>query len=210
MIASARPPTGPSEDSSADFTSLLPAIRRHIQFAFRKVPRQLRQEVIDEAVAAAFVAFDRLIGQGKSSRAFATPLARFSVSRVRDGRRVGSRRHRYEACCPFNALRARFRIERLGRYGNHVPYWIARSVPGSPWPIPDQVAFRLDFQAWLSAQSSRNRRLIKVLASGESTSGAAHHFGISPARVSQLRLQFYESWSTYQGEVPIRRSLAAS
>ena len=103
MIASARPPTRQSEDSSADFTSLLPAIHRHIQFAFRKVPRQLRQEVIDEAVAAAFVAFHRLISQGKASRAFASPLARFSVWRVRDGRRVGSRRHRYEACCPFNA-----------------------------------------------------------------------------------------------------------
>jgi hypothetical protein len=166
--------------------------------------------VIDEAVAASFVAFHRLIRQGKASRAFATPLARFSISRVRDGRRVGSRRHRYEACCPFNARRAGFRIERLDRYGNHVRGWVARAIPVSQWSIPDQVAFRLDFQQWLSTQSYRNRRLIELLASGESTSGAAHRFRISAARVSQLRLEFYESWYSYQGEVPTRRPFASS
>jgi len=209
VITAARPPTGPSKDAFADFTSLLPAIHRQIQFAFRNLPPHVREDLIDEAVAASFVAFHRLISQGKANRAFATPLARFSVLRVRDGRRVGSRRHRYEAC-PFNARRSGFRIERLDRYGKHVRRWVARAVPVSQWPIPDQVAFRLDFQQWLSAQSSRNRQLIEVLASGESTSEAAHQFRISPARISQLRLQFYESWCTHQGEVPIRRPLAAS
>jgi hypothetical protein len=210
MIASARPPTAPLKTSSVDFTSLLPAIQRQIHFALRKVPSYVRQELIDEAIAASFIAFHRLVTQGKTSRVFATPLARFSVLRVRDGRRVGSGGQRYEACCPFSARRAALRVERLDRFDTRVGRWVVRAVPASESSIPDQVAFRLDFQEWLARQSFRNRQLIEVLASGESTGEAAHRFRISAARVSQLRLAFYESWCAYQREVPAHRSLNAA
>jgi hypothetical protein len=40
-----------------------------------------------------------------------------------------------------------------------------------------------------------------VLASGETTKGAAEKFGLSPARISQLREWLKKSWETFQGEV---------
>jgi transposase-like protein len=51
-----------------------------------------------------------------------------------------------------------------------------------------------------SAAAARLRKIALTLARGESTSEAAKKFGVTPARVSQLRLWLKESWEQFQGE----------
>jgi len=175
-----------------------------------KFPPAFREDVLQEAIAAAFVVYRRLVERGSGGRVFASPLAQFAVLRVRDGRRVGSRANRQDVSCPFVARRHHFRVRSIDRVHRDFGRWTPLAISSRETPIPDQVAFRLDFKQWLSAQSRRNRRLIEALASGDTTSEAARQFQISAARVSQLRLQFYESWHAFLAEGPTPRITAAA
>ena len=67
-------------------------------------------------------------------------------------------------------------------------------------PVPDQVAFRIDFPAWLASLSRRDRRLAQELALGHSTRHVANRFHLSDGRVSQKRREFYEYWQAFHGE----------
>jgi hypothetical protein len=198
---SARLPARHSSAPPIDFNTLLPTIERQIVFAFRRVPAPFREDVHQEALVAAFVAYRRLADRGRHHQIFATPLAQFAVCRVRDGRRVGSPRNRLDVSCPFVARCRGFRLERIDRFDPHSCRWTLMAIPCSAASVPDQVAFRLDFPKWLSIQTARDRRLIQALACGETTCEAARRFHISAARVSQLRLEFFQSWRAFQGEV---------
>jgi hypothetical protein len=73
------------------------------------------------------------------------------------------------------------------------------------------AASRIDFQAWLRRLSRPQRRVAKVLASGERTMAAAKRFRLSPARISQLRGELRASWEEFQKGVvgrPVWRSCA--
>lgn len=207
MTVSPRPPTRHLSAPSVDFLTLVPTIERHVGYAFRRVPTHLRQDLLQEALVMAFVDYRRLVDQKRHDRSFATPLARFAVFHIRDGRRVGSRRNRLDVSCPFVARRRGFRVERIDRFDPRARRWTSMTIPSSASPIPDQVAFRLDFRQWLSTQSRRNQQLIQSLACGDTTSEAARRFHISAARVSQLRLQFSQSWLAFHED---QRDVAAS
>ena len=69
-------------------------------------------------------------------------------------------------------------------------------------PVPDQVAFRLDFPAWLLSLSQRDRRVVEDLLLGERTLDVARRHGLSPGRVSQLRREFLDGWRAFCGERP--------
>jgi hypothetical protein len=64
--------------------------------------------------------------------------------------------------------------------------------------VPEQVAFRVDSPRWRAGSRRRDRKILDALASGERTEDAARRFGISPARVSQLRREFEQSWEEFQ------------
>lgn len=64
-------------------------------------------------------------------------------------------------------------------------------------PMPDQVIFRQDFPAWRRTRCQRDRRLINEMARGESNLDLSKQFGISPARISQLRSEFRKDWDRF-------------
>ena len=64
-------------------------------------------------------------------------------------------------------------------------------------PVPDQVAFRLDFPHWLASQTPRDRQIVERLSLSYSTGDVAKEFRISPARVSQLRRELFDSWHEF-------------
>jgi len=66
--------------------------------------------------------------------------------------------------------------------------------------VPDLVAFKVDFDFWFSMFTRRDQKIITALASGERTKAVADRFGISPARVSQLRRRYEQQWLVFQGE----------
>ena len=67
-------------------------------------------------------------------------------------------------------------------------------------PVPDQVAFRNDFPAWRLTRTERDRRVVDDLMRGERTLDVSRKYGMSPARVSQLRHKFHQDWSRFTAD----------
>jgi len=149
-------------------------------------------------VANACCAFQRLAALDKLDLAYASPLARFGVAQVRDGRRVGTRINSRDVYSARAQSRRGFRLESLELAGNRSGTWSEILADDSFTPVPDQAAFRLDFTAWLKRLGRRDRRVAEFLALGHSPSDAARRFHISRARVSQLRAQLRASWEQLQ------------
>ena len=81
--------------------------------------------------------------------------------------------------------------------------WLEAIVEDTRTPVPDQVAFRIDFPAWLNSQTKRNRRIAEVLAVGCTTGEVAKRFRLSSGRISQLRQEFHRSWQEFHGDTAV-------
>jgi len=64
----------------------------------------------------------------------------------------------------------------------------------------DTAAARIDTSAWLRSLPRRDRKVAKVLATGEMTNAAARKFNVSAGRISQLRRELEASWVEFQRE----------
>lgn len=110
MIAPARKSVRkkPAPAWHAGFLKLLPQIERYADAALRKLPAETREDLVQEAVANAMVAYVRLFESGKIAVAYATPLAMFAVRQIREGRQSTERSRR------FVGLRAEEEVDCIG------------------------------------------------------------------------------------------------
>ena len=202
MIARVKRPKSQCKTSAqhATFLAMMPAIRHSAQIAFRKLPPELRHDLIEEAIANSYVAFARLVERGQADRASATPLARFAIAQVRVGRRVGSRLRIGDALSTYAQFHKQFFVERLDHFSDEDGCWGEILVEDKRATPADVAAWRIDFADWLRQLTARLRKIALALAAGETTSAAAEMFGVSPARISQIRQWLKESWEAFQGE----------
>jgi len=182
------------------FVALLPVILRYVTPAFHKLGSEAKAEAIQEAVATCFVAYWRLVQQGREGLAFATVLARYAVAQVRTGRQVGGRLNVKDVSSGYSQYRKRFNVSRLDRFDSVERCWKEVTLADDKWPILDQVAFRCDFPAWLKTLRPRDRSIARALAAGSRTTDVARRFGVSIARISQLRRELERSWWAFHGE----------
>jgi hypothetical protein len=184
----------------AAFVAMLPAIRRAAQITFRKIRPELRGELIEEVVAICYVAFARLVERGQAERAMPSPLARFAIAQVRAGRRVGNRLRISDALSSYVQYRKQFFVEQLDQFDDEEDCWQQVLIEDKRATPADVAACRIDFAEWLRRLTARLRKIALALASGETTKSAAEKFGLSPARISQLREWLRKSWEAFQGE----------
>jgi hypothetical protein len=184
----------------AAFLAMLPAIAAQARFLFRRLRPEAREDAVQEVIANAVVAFARLVELRKADVAYPSVLARYAAAQVRDGRRVGNRINIREVLSPRAQKEKGFRVERLDRFDKEEDQWIEAVIEDRRTPVPDQVAFRLDFPAWLKRLSTRDRQIAETLALGHTTGEVAERFGLSPARISQLRRELHCSWLEFHGE----------
>ena len=179
------------------FVAMLPAIKQRAYRAFRDQQPEVREELVQEVIANAYVAFARLVKLDKANLAFATPLASYAIRQVIAGRRVGSRLNICDVMSPANH---RVVVERLSRCDRQDGGWREVLVEDRHAGPAETAAARLDMGSWLRSLSSRNRKIAKALAKGEKTSAVARMFGVTAARVSQLRRELEAAWQAFQGE----------
>jgi hypothetical protein len=189
--------------SHAAFLVMLPAIRRTAQITFRKIRPELRDELIEEVVANCFVAYARLVERGQADRAAPSPLARFAIAQVRVGRRVGNRLRIRDVLSNYAQFKNGFQVERLDSFDDEEDCWQEVVVEDKRATPADVAACRIDFAEWLRRLTVRLRKIALALAAGETTKGAAERFGLSPARISQLREGLKKSWEVFQGDAEI-------
>jgi hypothetical protein len=200
MIAHVKRLKSKCEASARDvaFLAMLPAIRRSAQVAFRKVSPELRHDLIEEVVANSYVAFVRLVERGQADRAAPSPLARFAIAQIRVGRRVGSRLRIGDAMSNYAQFRKQFSVERLDHFSEEKGCWGEILVEDKRATPADVAACRIDFAEWLRRLTVRLRKIALALAAGETTSAAAKMFGVTAARISQIRDLLRKSWEAFQ------------
>jgi len=179
------------------FLEILPQIRNQARRAFRRLQCEHRDDMVQEVIANAFCNFVRLVRHGKASLASATPLANFAIRQTIAGRRVGSSSRLYDVSSPFARSAQGILVERLDDQRGE---WSAALVEDRRATPADIAAARIDVAAWFCAMPDRHRRVAQALAMGETTSEAAKQFGLSRARVSQIRGLLKASWEKFQGE----------
>jgi DNA-binding NarL/FixJ family response regulator len=100
----------------------------------------------------------------------------------------------------YAQYRKRFSMGRLDRYDPVEGCWREAVVEDYRTPVADQAWFRIDFPAWLKTLPRRDRKIAKALAEGHRTTDVARRFGLSMARISQLRRELYDSWQQFHSE----------
>jgi hypothetical protein len=205
MIASIKRPKSKSQVPAwhSEFLGMLPAIRRQAQISFRYLPPESREELVAAVIANCLVAFARLVQLGKQDLAYPSALARYGVAQVRAGRRVGARLRNCDALSEHAQRRKGFVVHRLDHFDCEESQWEEIVVEDHRAGPAEIAACRIDFSNWLRLLPARLRKIALTLAGGETTSEAAKKFGVTAARISQLRLWLKENWSRFQGEADV-------
>jgi hypothetical protein len=183
------------------FLSIVPRIELHGRVCFRTKSFQDQQEAVAEMVALCWKWFLRLAEQGKDATHFPSVLATFAARAVYSGRRLAGTCKPKDVLSPVAQRRHSFAVGRLPDFstlnGNPLSEALQDNTQS---PVLDQVAFRFDFPAWLASLSARNRSIVEDMAQGHRTGELAESYGLSPARVSQLRRKFHRDWQTFCDE----------
>jgi len=181
------------------FVRALPKIERFAHRAFRKCTAELRDELVAEVVADAYIWYRRLVERGFEHNAHPTVLASYSVKRVGCGVRVGSPRNRRDLMSRYSQLRSGLHVQSLHRRDAESGEWREMLIACSRIPPAELAAWRIDIAHWFSTLSVRNRAIAVCLAVGESTSAVAARFHLTPGRISQLRRELAASWFALHG-----------
>ena len=180
----------------AGFLNILPVIQNNAQIQFRRLPADQRQEAIQEAIAAAAVNYQVLATKGRLHDAHPSTITTHAVQHVRGHRHVGGSQ---EAARDVMSSVARRRHGFKLDLGNCDRLQNMLTASGRV-DVSELVAFKVDFDFWFSMFTRRDQRIITALGSGDCTKAVAERFGISPARVSQLRRRYERQWLVFQGE----------
>jgi hypothetical protein len=175
------------------FLQILPRVEVHAGVVFRRIRcGQARQDAVAETVALAFKFFLAALARGKDPLAFPSAIATFAARQVRCGRRLcGTRTGDVGSV----AAAIRHGVWADNVLDGHQDALADNTVT----PIPDQVAFRLDFPAWLGTRTQRDREMVGALMAGGRTKDVAERFGLTEGRVSQLRQEFRQDWERFTG-----------
>jgi hypothetical protein len=195
-------PARPLQALHGRFLSLVPRIRLHGCVYFRHVRSTFtKEELLAEMVAICWKWFVRLVQRGKDPLAFPSALASYAARAVRSGRRLVRQERARDVLSPVAQQRHGFLVSRLPYVETEfVNPLLEALIDNTVSPVLDQVAFRLDFPAWLLTQSERDRRLIEGMLLGRRTSELARQHGLSPARVSQKRREFHQDWERFTAD----------
>jgi hypothetical protein len=204
------PEDSTTPDGHVAFLALVPAIHRRAWMAFRHLSLDARQDATQEVVANAFVAFARLVSLGKVRLAYPTPLARYGIAQVRQGRRVGNRLRIGDALSRYAQKMKGFTVRSLDCLDSDAGRWRELVLADRRTPPCEQAAFRIDFSAWLSRHSQRKRQMVVALAVGNTTREVAEQFQLSQARIGQLRREFRTSWEEFHGDAPEKEARTAA
>jgi hypothetical protein len=186
-------------------SSVLPRVEAHGRVVFRHVQcRQHREELLAEMAALTWRWFLRLVRRGRDVLKFVSSLATYAARAVSRGRRVCGQEPARDA---MSGAAQRKRGFMVGSLPNGTPsdnVFAEALHDNTVSPVPDQVAFRIDFPAWRRTRSERDRRVIDCMMAGESTTILSRLFNVSAARISQMRRELHTDWLSFCGELTLQ------
>jgi hypothetical protein len=184
------------------FLTILPRIKNHARIYFRHQRCGFKKaDCISETIALAWKWLVRLAEKGKDATKFPSALATLAARAVRSGRRVYGQNKSNDAMNEHAQQRHSFTVDKLPDFStlSSNPYQEAL-IDNTVSPVPDQVALRMDWPAWLKTRTHKDRDLIADMARRERTKDLSEKFKLSQGRISQLRSQYHEDWERYCAE----------
>jgi hypothetical protein len=202
------------------FLAILPRIETHARVTFRalRCPGR-RADAVAETVAVAWCWFVRLERQGKNVDEFVSALASYAARHVRSGRRLVCSEKAKDVLSPVAQHRHGFQVRPLASstqcshetlYGephgqDQVDALEQHLRDNTHSAVSELAAFRIDYPAWLRRLGPRQRAIVADMTLAHSTGELARTHKVSPARISQMRREFYEDWRRFHGEAPAGR-----
>jgi hypothetical protein len=195
----------------AVYAKMLPSIKRHARTAFRAYSPDAKQEAVQNVLCNTWAALVGLARRGALDLAYPTVLAKFAEKQTRDHRITGGHLSIKDVLSKYCQVKKGVVVERLDRREkDDENAWTEAVVEDTRTaPVPDIVAFRVDFADWLKSLRRRDRRIAEALSLGHTTGHVAHKFKVSAGRISQLRRELAESWQRFVGDEPGGAALAA-
>ena len=180
----------------AEFVAFLPELRRVLGAKFRHLDAEARGEYVSEAIALAFGVWLSAKRRGKDVGVYS--LCSFAALLVKSGRKFAGER---ETDVLSEAGRVMRRVPPVfylgtGRALNDLMLEDRRSR----WSVPDRVAFKLDWTAYLDRQPRRTRQIIEMLGQGYLRKEAAAALRITPPAVTLRMNNAYRDWRSFCGE----------
>jgi DNA-binding NarL/FixJ family response regulator len=179
------------------FLQVLPAVLNHARGGFAVLNTHDREEATAEAVANTCVGYVSAAARGQLAHCHPASLATYAVRAVRSDRHVGGRQSSRDVMSRLAQQRRGFTIRSITPTAPEG--WRQMVLEDRHVSPADQAAFNLDFQQWRGGFAHRQRRIIDCFAAGHTTGAVADRFGLTPARLSQLRRQFERSWLQFHG-----------
>lgn len=179
------------------FEEILPELRQRVSHYLRKIPVQFREDLELEAIGLALQLFRSLERRGQTSRATAGSLAHFARKMIFQGRALSHSRNVHDINSPYCWKEKGVRKQPMHRFDREHGIWQEVTYEDTRTPVAEQVAFRVDFPAWLSGLSQQKRQMVQALLEGLSTKEAAEQLKITAGRVSQLRRELFDGWNAY-------------
>jgi hypothetical protein len=183
---------------------VLPSVLSHGRVCFRNItcPHR-RQDAIQEMIGLAWKWHLRLAEKGKDATCFPTALATYAARAVKCGCRLPGQDRINDVLSLLAQQRHHFAVVRIPQFETLSDNPLTEALADNTKSPPDEaVCFKLNFIAWLDRLSERDRGIVNDLMVGERTRDVAAKYGLSAARISQLRREFCRDWSAYWGEVP--------
>jgi hypothetical protein len=165
-----------------------------------------REDAIQEMIGLAWKWHLRLAESGKDATLFPTAVASYAARAVKCGCRLPGQERANEVLSPLAQQRHHFAVVKLPQFETLSDNPLTVALADNTKSPPDEsVCFKLDFTAWLARLSKRDRSIVYDLMVGERTLDVANKYGLSAARISQLRREFRRDWLAFWGELPAVR-----
>jgi hypothetical protein len=185
----------------AKLLAMLPTIIRYTKRAFRGYDPEARQEAVQNVVANTTAAVAGLAKRGKLDLAYPTVLAKFGIRQTLDNRKTGSSQNIKDVLSKYCQENKGVMVERLDKFNEQEDCWKEAVVQDTrSLPVPEVVAFRVDFKDWLKSLHPRDRKVVRFLSLGHRTADAARRFKVTPSRIAHLRRELAESWRRFVGD----------
>jgi len=178
---------------------MLPTIRAYAKGAFARLNPDRRQDLTQEVIANALVAYVRLWQQGRVALAYPTVLAKYAVAQIKDGRLVGGHMNVKDISSPYCQRVKGVVMERLDHYDSDDECWQEILIEDRTAGPAEIASTRIDFDAWMQALPRRERKIAEYLSAGNRTADAAKKFHCSDGRISQIRRELQQSWNDFTG-----------
>jgi hypothetical protein len=189
------------------FILYLPVVETHASIQARRLSALEREEFVAEAVAAAFLIYDSALKRGTAKRVTPSTLANYAVLHVKNSRHAGGQKvasrdvlskraqglYGFRVSCEsdFHAYSRNSNLDLNSRELRLDDYADSRT------PVPDQVAFRMDWSAFLNQNTARTRAAIGLLAAGYSRKEVSEYLGVTPAAITQRMARVEKDWIRY-------------